>query len=286
MSDRAESWTEEIARGERFAFGENWRSFAGLLDDERIAEAAASLAEMLGVESLDALSFLDVGCGSGLFSLAAMRLGAARVHSLDFDPASVATTTALRERFTPGDRRWVVAAGDALDESALSELGEWDVVYAWGVLHHTGDMWRALELVAARVGIGGRLFLAIYNDQGLQSRCWHALKRLYNRLPPAARPIYTILVMGPLEIATLGLYSLRGRPLDYVRAWTQYKKNRGMSRWHNLVDWIGGYPFEVARPEQIVDFYRHRGFELDRLNTCGRRWGCNEFVLRRVALTT
>ena len=66
-----------------------------------------------------------------------------------------------------------------------------------------------------------------------------------------------------------------------MRGWTRYKATRGMSRWHDLVDWVGGYPFEVARPEQVLDFLRPRGFELERLRTCGGGLGCNQFVFRR-----
>src|SRR5262245_47233957 len=80
----------DAGRGDRFEFGKNWTRFLAVLDDERIDEACKSLRRMLGVDTLARRSFLDIGCGSGLFSLAAMRLGAARVVSFDFDPHSVA----------------------------------------------------------------------------------------------------------------------------------------------------------------------------------------------------
>ena len=79
----------------------------------------------------------------------------------------------------------------------------------------------------------------------------------------------------------MAVQTLRGRPQDYIRSWTQYKATRGMSRWHDLLDWVGGYPFEVARPEEIFQFYSERGFQLERLRTCGDGLGCNEFVMRR-----
>lgn len=66
-------------------------------------------------------------------------------------------------------------------------------------------------------------------------------------------------------------------PLPF-KAWDDKKKNRGMSVWHDLVDWVGGYPFEVAKPEEIFDFYRTKGFTLVRLKTCGGGLGCNEYV--------
>jgi hypothetical protein len=54
-----------------------------------------------------------------------------------------------------------------------------------------------------------------------------------------------------------------------------------MSPWRDLIDWVGGYPFEVAKPEAILDFYLRRGFTLKRLVTCGGSLGCNEYVFVR-----
>src|SRR4051812_21429253 len=188
-ADPATAHADEVARGERFEFGENWRRFLDVLDDERIAEAERSLREMIGVDSLSGLTFLDIGSGSGLFSLAARRLGAERVHSFDFDPQSVACTRELRRRFFDGDAGWTIEQGSALDEEFVAGLGDWDIVYSWGVLHHTGDMWRALDIAQSRVRPGGRLFISIYNDQGGRSALWRAIKRAYNRAPAALRPL-------------------------------------------------------------------------------------------------
>jgi len=226
-------------------------------------------------------SFVDVGSGSGLFSLAARRLGAARVHSLDFDPTSVACTRALKTRYYPTNAGWTIEPGSALDADYLGKLGTFDVVYSWGVLHHTGDMWSALANATDAVAEGGRLFISIYNDQGRRSRLWRRIKRTYNELPERARVPYAVAVMAPREALAAAVYTVRGRPQDYVRTWTGYRA-RGMSRWHDLVDWVGGYPFEVAAPEQVFDFLRARGFALERLKTCGGGLGCNQFVFARV----
>src|ERR1700755_2012521 len=134
----------EVGRGERFEFGENWSRFLAVLDEERIRKPQESLREMLEVERREGKSFLDIGAGSGLFSLAARRLGA-RVHSFDYDPRSVACTRELRRRFFDADPSWTIDEASALDESYVRSLGTFDVVYSWGVLHHTGQMWRALE---------------------------------------------------------------------------------------------------------------------------------------------
>jgi 2-polyprenyl-6-hydroxyphenyl methylase/3-demethylubiquinone-9 3-methyltransferase len=261
---------DEVARGDRFEFGENWHRFLAVLDDARIAEAERSLQEMLGVESLEGRRFLDAGSGSGLFSLAARRLGAEHVHSFDFDPQSVACTQELRHRYFPDDPRWTIEQGSVLDEEFVGRLGAWDVVYSWGVLHHTGDMWAAFELAVAAVAEDGLLFVAIYNDQGARSRLWRVVKRTYNRLPHVLQPLVTAAVMGPLVLASAAKGTV-----------TRKAGARGMSRWHDAVDWIGGYPFEVAKPEAVIAFLLERGFRLERLSTCGGKLGCNQYVFVR-----
>ncbi|HEX8068918.1 MAG TPA: class I SAM-dependent methyltransferase [Pyrinomonadaceae bacterium] len=271
----------ELARGERFEFGANWARFLAVLDERRIGTAEASLRRMLEVASLGGRSFLDIGSGSGLFSLAARRLGA-RVHSFDYDPRSVACTRELRRRYFADDPDWTVEEGSALDETYVRALGTFDVVYSWGVLHHTGAMWRALEHAALPVAAGGKLFVAIYNDTGTQARRWHWIKRAYNRLPRPLRVPFALAVSAPEEGKALARALVRGRPLDYVRTWTEYGQgDRGMSHWRDIVDWVGGYPYEVATPEQIFDFYKARGFTLTKLHCGGVGLGCNEFVFER-----
>jgi 2-polyprenyl-6-hydroxyphenyl methylase/3-demethylubiquinone-9 3-methyltransferase len=261
----------------RFEFGQNWRRFIQLLDDDRIVAAERSLCEMLGTDELGGQRFLDVGCGSGLFSLAARRLGAS-VHSFDFDENSVLCARELKQRFHPDDDGWSIERGSILDQEYLNKLGMFDVVYAWGVLHHTGAMWDALDASCRLVRNNGRLFVAIYNDQGATSRRWAAIKRAYNRSP---RPLRAGIIVGVgayfgARAAIDGLIDPRASVHKFTAA------PRGMSRWHDLIDWVGGYPFEVSKPEQIFDFVRQRGFILERLKTWGGQVGCNEYVFQRL----
>ena len=269
MDTSRPSHADELADGERFAFGANWRRFLDTVDDRRIAEAQGALADMLDMADLGGMRVLDIGCGSGLSSLAARRLGA-RVHAFDFDPASVACAREFKRRYAADDQDWRIEEGSALDEAYLAGLGGFELVYSWGVLHHTGAMWRALENAAVPVVDGGRLFVAIYNDQGWISGYWRAVKRLYNRFA----------LLRPLIVALHAPYLFGARWL--VRALTRrLALERGMSLWHDMIDWLGGYPFEVAKPANIVDFYRERGFAPLRVKTCGNRHGCNEFVFLR-----
>ena len=268
----------EVASGARFEFGKNWARFLQTLGEDRIGEAQRSLERMLESGSLAGKSFLDIGSGSGLFSLAARRMQA-RVHSFDYDPHSVNCTQELKRRYFPEDPDWRVEEGSALDPDYLRGLGEFDVVYSWGVLHHTGKMWEALENAGRLVAPGGTLYIAIYNDQGTPSRRWRKVKRLYNRLPGGLRFLVVAPAFAVLNYHHLIKDFLRLQPLKTVR---DYGKNRGMSMWRDVIDWVGGYPFEVAKPEEIFDFYRARGFTLFRLTTCRGTSGCNEFVFRRV----
>lgn len=270
----------ETARGERFEFGKNWSQFLELLDANRISEAEASLKQMLDVESLEGLSFIDIGSGSGLFSLAARRLGA-RVHSFDYDPHSVACTTELRRRYFPNDGDWKVEEASVLDQKYMASLGTFDIVYSWGVLHHTGQMWQALENAHRLVAPGGKLFIALYNDTGSQSSRWKWLKKTYNRLPNVLRVPYTLIVIAPDELKSLARSVLTLNPGSYFRSWSQYDRRRGMNRWRDIIDWVGGYPYEVSTPDEIFDFFTARGFVLTKLN-CGRvGLGCNQFVFRK-----
>ena len=276
----AGSDNQNATESTRFPFGRNWASFLGVLTEARIQEAERSLRDMLGADRVAGADFLDAGSGSGLFSLAAMRLGARRVHSFDVDPESVACARELRRRYFPDAQNWTVEQGSVLDADYMNRLGHWDIVYSWGVLHHTGRMWEALARVTLHVKASGLLFISIYNDQGRTSTVWRFVKRLYNAGPVGKAGVLSVFVP---------YFAIKGLVVDLVRRkspaarYKEYRTSRGMSLIHDWKDWLGGYPFEVARPEQVFEFCRSRGFSLEKLTTCGGRFGCNEFVFNRPA---
>jgi len=268
--------TQEIRTGRRFAFGANWRRFLAAISDERIQEAEKSLKSMLEVERLDGKTFLDAGSGSGLFSLAARRLGAS-VHSFDYDPQSVACTEELKRSFFRDDPEWRIEEGSVLDRDYLHDLGTFDVVYCWGVLHHTGAMWLGIENVISRVRRGGKLFIAIYNDQGWKSHFWWFVKFWYNRLPSPIKPIYAYSLGLAANLVNILKYTIQLKPMIAMRPLFKSEKKRGMSFAHDLVDWIGGFPYEYAAYNVLQDYMRDRGLDVVR-GKKGASLGCHKMV--------
>jgi 2-polyprenyl-6-hydroxyphenyl methylase/3-demethylubiquinone-9 3-methyltransferase len=253
----------------RFGFGKNWLSFLSSLDQNRIKTAEASLKEILKVESLEGKTLLDIGSGSGLTSLAARNLGAA-VTSFDYDKYSVEATEKLKNDFYPSDACWTVLQGSVLDDQFMEKLRDFDYVVSWGVLHHTGDMWHALKNVySIPKEKNGVLYIALYNDQGFISDYWTVVKKLYNS-SLIGKLAMTILHYPYLVIAPISLRIISGRGIGV----------RGMTFWHDLHDWVGGYPFEVASRSSIHDYF-DEDFTLINSVDVGNRHGCNEFVFRR-----
>lgn len=282
MQEIAEKHSLEIEQGERFEFGKNWSRFLEILNEERILKAEESLQEMLEVENLEGKTFLDIGSGSGLFSLAAMRLGA-KVHSFDLDTNSFECTSELKRRFFENDEDWKVEQGSALDRKYVESLGKFDIVYSWGVLHHTGSMWEALDNASVAVEDGGTLFIAIYNDTGSQAERWKWIKKTYCKLPQPLKSPFAVLAIMPEEGKRCLRSLIRLKPQEFFDFWKNYANARGMNRWHDIIDWVGGYPYEVATPDEIFEFYKAKGYSLIKMKVGGVGLGCNEFVFRKNA---
>jgi len=256
--------------GPGFDFGTNWAAYATRRADAgRLDAAARSLAALLAPTDPRGRSFLDVGSGSGLFAVAAARLGARPVVAIDVDPECLRVGERIRARLAP-ETEVTFRHASALDPLALRALGRFDVVYAWGSLHHTGAMWRAIELVTERVADGGVLALALYNRH-LTSGAWRLVKRAYNAAPRRAR--WWIAAALVPAIWTAKAVVVRGNPL---------RKARGMDFWHDVVDWVGGYPYEYARRSEVQERVERAGFVLRRFVPAEVPTGCNEYVFDRV----
>ena len=268
-----DDFKKEIRQGRRFEFGRNWKAFLSTVDERRIAEAVRSLREMLELDNLDGKSFLDIGSGSGLFSLSARRLGA-RVHSFDYDPQSLACTRKLKSRYFPDDNNWTIEEGSVLDRNYLQSLGKFEIVYSWGVLHHTGNMWKALENVELPVKKQGKLFIAIYNDKGGKSRFWWHVKKTYCR-GIAGKALVCGVFIPYFTLRTLIACLARRKNL-----FADYKKTRGMSIIYDWFDWLGGFPYEFATVEGIVNFFNNKSYTLIKVKTT-TSLGNNQFVFTR-----
>ncbi len=267
------TFEQEVKAGGRFEFGRNWNAFLSTLNEQRIEEAEKSLREMLEVKDLRGKRFLDIGSGSGLFSLAARRLGA-EVRCFDYDPFSVACTQQLKSRYFPDDSGWIIEQGSALDTEYLKSLGKFDVVYSWGVLHHTGDMWQALANAAGLVDEKGLLFIAIYNRCKFASKFWWRIKKTY-----CSGVIGKIFVCG-IFIPYFFLKGCAESVVNRENVFSQYKKYRGMSIYYDWIDWLGGFPYEYANVEEIFSFFKAKGFTLKNIKSTNSPSN-NQFVFAR-----
>jgi 2-polyprenyl-3-methyl-5-hydroxy-6-metoxy-1,4-benzoquinol methylase len=252
----------------RFEFGKNWGRFIKSLDSNKVEIAEKSLKDVLKINIFNNLKFIDIGSGSGLTSLAAVKLGAS-VTSFDYDHHSVECTQKLKDTFFPEFKEWNIEQGSILDDDYVSSLGGFDIVVSWGVLHHTGNMWKALENASRLTKSNGVLYLALYNDQGWISLYWKWVKILFNYHPVGK--FFMIIMHYPYLV--LAPYFIR-------RLTKRGVNDRGMMLWYDLIDWVGGYPFEVASIEQVVDFFSGE-YELVNLIDVGTRHGCNEFVFKK-----
>jgi predicted RNA methylase len=262
-------------RSTHYDFGRNWAEFAGHIGERSIAEAERGFARLIHPDEVEGKRVLDIGCGSGLHSLAALRLGAAHVSAIDIDRDSVETTRRTLSRFAPRPS-WTAETMSVFD---LAPPPRYDIVYSWGVLHHTGDMRRAVRSAAEMVEPGGLFCVALYRRTPLCG-AWKLEKRLYTASPAFVRRGLDRLYMLGLR----GSYRLHGMDFDaYLR---EHAESRGMSFETNVRDWLGGYPYESISRDEVMRLFDGLGFDPVR-SFCEAPGpglfgtGCDEYVFRR-----
>ncbi len=237
---------------DRYAFGKNWKEYIEKhFSQERVDISRRHMLSFLGMQNLDGMTFLDIGCGSGLHSLAALQAGAKRIVSFDYDADSVEATRILR-RYTGDPERWAVMQGSILDRSFMDTLGFADIVYSWGVLHHTGDQWTAIRNAAERVGPDGLFYIALYTSDAYvdpPAEFWLDIKRRYNNAGWLGRRW--------LELWYIWAFQLSSNPLNLrrlLRAAMAHKRGRGMSFYTDVKDWLGGWPMEFSSIADVKKF--------------------------------
>lgn len=249
-----------------FSFGKNWQKYLAALNEERIASACRSIQWFTGLETLQGQTFFDAGCGSGLFSLAAYRLDADLVISMEIDPFAVGCVQQLWiKEGRPSN--WAILRGSVL--ATPFREASLNFVYSWGVLHHTGAMWQAIEHVAKLVSPQGRLYIAVYNE-GRFSAHWLRVKQFYNR---QSEPVKHLMILGYAIFSIVMMLRNGQNPWRVIRDYGHTA--RGMSWLRDIEDWLGGLPYEYARPEAVESFLKKRGFE------CARQSGMEYLFLRR-----
>ena len=260
----------------RFSFGANWRKYVDTLKQDSVEQAIRSLQESFAGNEISGHSFLDIGSGSGLFSLSAYLLGANPVLSVDIDPNSIECTTDLRTRASSeaSGREWMIRSGSILDDDFTRRIPRATRVFSWGVLHHTGAMWKAIENTLDLTQPGGLCCIALYNRPA-HPRMMLWLKRLYNRVPSHLKPAMRLGYGSALALGSL----IRGHnPIEYIRKYPD--RYRGMSFWRDVEDWLGGLPYEFADADAVSSFVQSHGYVLERVQVRSPG-GNNEYLIRR-----
>jgi SAM-dependent methyltransferase len=262
-----------------FAFGKNWLDYAEKIDEVKVHQAMADLKRLNGGERLDGKTFLDIGCGSGLHALAAIRLGARSVSCVDIDPDSVQATKQTLDKFAPDipAKINVVSVFDLSPE----KHGTFDVVYSWGVLHHTGDMYRAIKKATDMVASDGIFMIALYKKT-IFCGMWRVIKKWYASAPESSQ-ITAREFRNKLQKLS---FKVRGRDFEsYVR---NYSIVRGMNFNNDVHDWMGGFPYESISPNKCKMFFSKLDFQLINSNIAKPGIGllgsgCDEYTFKRCA---
>lgn len=254
----------------RFGFGKNWEDYIKKhFSEERVEISRKHMLSFLGMEDLKGKTFLDIGCGSGLHSLAALRSGAEKICSFDYDPDSVATARRLKE-FAGNPSHWEIHQGSILDKEFLRTIEPADIVYSWGVLHHTGSMWEAMDSTAGLGKKSSLYYIALYDYEthvNPTPEFWLDVKQRYNKSSEWGKRkmelwyIWRFMLHGNIPFLPILLL-----PILLVRIFW-YKKSRGMAFYNDVKDWLGGWPMEFAKRADAREWAEKNGLEILTMKT-------------------
>lgn len=256
-----------------FSFGQNWLEYnQNWLTEEKLNQAKEHFDKLCGGIDFTNKKFLDVGFGQGLTLFLASQKQA-QCQGIDIDPKNITAFEVAKKKLGSVEKNLApiqVQVASILDAQFVTQNHEaFDIVYAWGSLHHTGQMYPALKNCLSLLKPGGYFVCAIYNRHW-SSGTWHWIKKNYNRSPHWLKKLAIGLLIPPIFLAKW-LVTFKN-PL---------KMKRGMSFYYDVIDWVGGYPYEYASAEEMFAFFKKNSLKKIRWQKANVPTGCHEYVFQK-----
>jgi len=241
-------------------------SFYDVVWTEYVPEYEASekhWAMFYSPEEVQGMAVLDAGCGTGIFSAIFARNGAGRVVGIDISPGSLETARGLKEKFN--------LANVSFERQDMLQLpfadGTFDIVWAWGTVHHTTDPLRAISELARVLRLGGSIFLAVYKRTKLT---WiHEIIR--KTLVKTPKQSWTALSKIMAFFLSPVVFFFKKRE----------KSRKGEKLEELILDWYFVPIRHYYTPEEIRDVLEGKSFEIEKfLPASGRFDSSSNFIYK------